>query len=141
MRIVSLAAAAILAVSSPVFAQEQQAGNEASRNAEETFKKLVEKCDNTEALILRARIRLLINRTTDEAKAEGTKLLTQGFEECAAGKTDEAIATLKKAYAILDKGATEKFGQDATAKVKKAEAEKPAEAEKTDAKKPWWKFW
>ena len=29
------------------FGQEQKAGNEASRNTEETFQKIIDQCDNT----------------------------------------------------------------------------------------------
>lgn len=146
MRFLLLAA---LAIATPVlslnaFAQEQQAGNAASTNADKTFQELVAKCDDTDVLMLRARIRLVIGRTTEKAAKEGGELLKTGMASCGQGKTDEARATLTKAYAIVNAGATQKFGQDATAKVKAAKQKKP-EATKasadTDAKKPWWKFW
>ena len=41
-----------------MLAQEQQADNAASANANETFRKWIEQCDNVDVLILRARIRL-----------------------------------------------------------------------------------
>lgn len=132
------------ALSTPANAQDQQAGNDASTNADKTFQALVAKCDDTDVLILRARIRLVISRTTESAAKEGGALLKTGMARCGEGKIDEAKTTLNKAYEIVNAGATEKFGQDASAKVKAAPDKKPAATQtsaKTETKKPWWKFW
>ena len=43
-------------------AQEQQAGNAASTDTEGTFQALVDACDDVDALMLRARIRLQLPR-------------------------------------------------------------------------------
>lgn len=137
-------AIASLAVTSLGRAQDQQAGNEASTNADKTFQELVAKCDDTDVLMLRARIRLVIGRTTEKAAKEGSELLKTGMARCGEGKIEEAKTTLSKGYEVVNVGATEKFGQDASAKVKAAAQKKPA-AIPTNAKpetpKPWWKFW
>lgn len=138
-----------LAIANPVLstvarAQEQQAGNAASTNADETFQDLVAKCNDTDVLMLRARIRLVLGRTTEKAAKEGGELLKTGMASCGHGKIDEAKATLNKAYAVVNAGATEKFGQDASAKVTAAPEKKPAATKasaKSETKKPWWKFW
>ncbi len=140
----TLAAVALAAASiaGPAHAQEQQAGNEASTNVEETFRQLIEKCDNTEALMLRARIRLQLGRTTDAARDEATKLMDEGLSKCGEGKMDEAMPTLQKSLDVAAAGVTEKFGTDATAET--GNQDNAAEAAKADAKqenKPWWKFW
>jgi len=139
--------ASAICLASAAVAQEQQAGNQASTNADETFKQLIAKCDNTDALVLRARIRLQLGRTTDNARDEAGKLMEQGLSQCGEGKLDEALATLKTSLDIAQAGVTEKFGQDGSAKVaaagKAAKAQDTAEAASTGdaAKKPWWKFW
>lgn len=63
----------------------------------------------------------------------------QALVEQASPKT-----TLDKAYEVVNAGTTEKFGQDASAKVKAASEKKPAATQtsaKTEIQKPWWKFW
>ena len=139
--------AASVTLTTTALAQEQQAGNDASARADETFKKLIEQCDNTDVLVLRARIRLALGRTTDAARDEASKMLDQGMATCGEGKIDEAKAQLKKAEEIAQAGVTEKFGQDASAETKptaaKAEDAKDSDAKSdvTAEKKPWWKFW
>lgn len=118
MRVMKSALAAALiagSFSAPVaFAQEQQAGNEASTNAEATFQQLIEKCDDIEALTLRARIRLQIPRATPETAAEAQKLLDEGLAQCGAGELQTAKATLEQALAVGQEGVTANFGQDAS---------------------------
>jgi hypothetical protein len=132
------------ALSSRALSQEQQAGNAASTNADKTFQELVAKCNDTDVLMLRARIRLVLGRTTEKAVKEGSALLRTGMTSCGEGKIEEAKATLTKAYAVVNAGATEKFGQDASAKVKAAPEKRPEATKasaKAETKKPWWKFW
>ncbi|MEL7204482.1 MAG: hypothetical protein AAGL19_09950, partial [Pseudomonadota bacterium] len=64
IRLLTVTSAAALAV--PAFSQEQQAGNAASTDTEATFQALIDKCDDTDALMLRARIRLQLPHTTDD---------------------------------------------------------------------------
>ena len=143
--LVAAAAAALMAL--PASAQEQQAGNAASTNAEDTFQQLIEKCDNTDVLVIRARIRLQLGRTTEAARQEAQGLLDQGLAECGEGKIDAATATLTNALSIAEAGATEKLGEDAsvtTAADAAAQAEEAAAAETAagqPAAKPWWQFW
>ncbi|MEM9027479.1 MAG: hypothetical protein AAGC70_03830 [Pseudomonadota bacterium] len=110
---------------SAALAQDQQAGNEASTNADETFKKLVEKCDNTDALMLRARIRLQLGRTTDTARDAASKLMDQGLSQCGDGKIDEAKTTLAEALKVAEAGVTEKLDQS-TSKVAQNTESQPA---------------
>ena len=70
MRLTIAVFTAALLVNSSAFAQTQQAGSEAATNAEETFKKLVAKCDDVDALVLRARVRLAMGRLDDQAAVE-----------------------------------------------------------------------
>ena len=144
---IAVTTAAAICFSTAALAQSQQAGNEASTNADETFKQLVEKCDDTDALVLRARIRLAMGRLDDTAAVELTKLTNEGLSLCGEGKLDEAKAALNKTLAAAEAKVTEKFGQDETAEVKAA---KPEATDNTDSgkvadteneKKPWWKFW
>ena len=140
--------AASLLVASPVFAQQQQAGNDASTNADETFKQLIAKCEDTDVLVLRARVRLAMGRLDDQAAiGELTKQTDQGLSLCGEGKIDEAKASLNKTLTAAEAKVTEKFGQDESATVKAAKAEEKKEpateagSEKKEEAKPWWKFW
>ncbi|MEO1458130.1 MAG: hypothetical protein AAFV49_11315 [Pseudomonadota bacterium] len=146
---------ALIAV--PALAQQQQAGNEASTNTEETFQALIEQCNDTEALMLRARIRLQLPRTTEEAAAEAQTMLDEGFAACGAGDLEGAKTKLAEALAVAEAGVTENFGTDASAGSEPAAAETGAEtqaepaaaeaataaesAEPEEAPKPWWQFW
>lgn len=105
----ALTAAPLMALS-----QQQQAGNDASTNTEETFQALIEQCDNVDALMLRARIRLQLPRTTEEAAAKAQKMLDEGFAQCGGGDLEGAKVTLAEALAIAEAGATENFGTDAS---------------------------
>lgn len=145
MRVTALVISAALA--GPVAAQEQEAGNEASRNAEETFQQLIAQCDDTDALVLRARIRLLLGRTTPEAAEEAEALMNQGLSECGEGDMETAMATLNQALDVADAGTDEVFSTEAeTAQAEPAAADAeptgadPVESE-TGEERPWWKFW
>ncbi len=164
MRLIVVVFTAALFASTAAFAQTQQAGSEAATNAEETFKKLVAKCDDVDALVLRARVRLAMGRLDDEAAvAELTKKTDAGLALCGEGKIDEAKASLTETLAAADAKVSEKFGQEGdTNEVKAAQADesgsdkgssagkKAASASSaassqakvaTEEKKPWWKFW
>ena len=104
----------LMVLTTPALAQQQQAGNEASTNTEETFQALIDQCDNIEALMLRARIRLQLPRTTEEAAEKAQKMLDDGFAQCGSGDLEGAKATLTEALAIAEAGATENFGTDAS---------------------------
>lgn len=139
MRMIAFAAAAAMSLAAPAMAQEQRAGNAASANADDTFEKLVAQCDDIDALVIRARIRLLLSRTTETAAAEAAQMMDQGLAQCGQGDVDMAKDTLRQAYEIADKGVTEKFGQDATGQVAAAPEKAPEKAPAEE--KPWWRFW
>lgn len=143
-RIATLTCAAVLA--GPSFAQEQQAGNAASTDTDATFQALVDACDDVDALMLRARIRLQIPRTTEEAGQTAQKMLDEAFATCGGGDLEGAKVQLAAALEIAEAGATETFGTDASAGAAEetAAAEPVAEADAAqteEAQKPWWKFW
>ena len=135
-----------LVFTTEVLAQEQQAGNDASTNAEATFQKLVDQCDDMDMLMLRARLRLEISQATEAAAKTASDMLTKGFAECAEGRIDAGKEILAEAYEIARAGVTDAYGQDATVKTSaKTEEEGPETEAKKDASgsasKPWWKFW
>ncbi|MBM7066125.1 hypothetical protein [Actibacterium sp. 188UL27-1] len=137
----ALIAAALILSASLAQAQEQQAGNAASRNAEETFQKLVDRCDNTDMLILRAKVRLQLSRTTEKAAATAQSLMEDGFGLCGSGDIDTAMAKLEEALVVSAAGSDEKFGTDTGANPVAAEAA-PEEQDSADASDtPWWKLW
>lgn len=133
-------------VTLPVLAQQQQAGNAASTDTEGTFQALVDACDDVDALMLRARIRLQIPRTTEDAATEAQNLLQQGFETCASGDKEAAKIQLQKALEVAEAGAAEKFSvaENETASSNNESAsnsvETTGEADNENAK-PWWRFW
>ena len=131
-----------LALTTEALAQEQQAGNDASTNAEATFQKLVEQCDDMDMLMLRARLRLEISRATEAAAKTASDMLTKGFVQCAEGQIDVGKETLSKAYEIARAGVTEAYGQDATLKTSSKVEEAGSETDPdASGSKPWWKFW
>ena len=154
MRTATVAFIAAICCSSAALAQNQQAGNEASTNADETFKKLIEQCNDTDTLVLRARVRLAMGRLEDQAAIKTLNgEVNKGLSLCGEGKLDDAKAALKKTLTNAEAKVTEKFGQDETPTVK-AQAddtkEKPKgsgdgksddKVAKGDESKPWWKFW
>ena len=143
MKLHILTIAAVL-LSSPVLAQQQQAGNAASTNTEETFQALMEKCDDIDTIMLRNRLRVQIPRITEEAAAKAQEMMDEGLATCGEGDIDGAKATLNEALEIAAQGATENFGTDGsetpTATETAAATEETSEAD-AEAAKPWWQFW
>ncbi len=135
--------------STSALAQTQQAGSEAATNADETFQKLIEKCDDTDALVLRARIRLAIGRLDDQAVIEDLANQTnKALSVCGEGNVDEAKAELKKTLDAADAEVAKKFDQDGTTPdVKPASSDSQSDNEDDSTGKdgeqqsPWWKFW
>lgn len=129
--------------------QAQQAGDAASTDTEGTFQALVDACDDVDALMLRARIRLQIPRTTKEAADKAEELLEQGFATCGSGDLAGAKAQLAEALAIAEAGAAEKFSAEDSAVQPVSNtgsdtaASKPEKmaVEPSTTDKPWWKFW
>ena len=129
-----------LALTASAVAQEQQAGNEASANAEETFKKLVEQCDDTDMLFLRAKIRLELGRIDEAAAGNSKQLLDQGMAKCGEGKLDEAKSSLEESYKIAKAAAAEKFETQVEV-TRSADKQPETDTANTAEDKPWWKFW
>jgi hypothetical protein len=128
----------------PAQAQEQQAGNAASTDTEGTFQALVDKCDDVDALMLRARIRLMIPRTTEASAVEAQKMLDKAFAVCGGGDLEKAKSMLNDALVLAEAGTTENFGTDAslTNEAPKAvEAASPTLSPESETEKPWWQFW
>jgi len=123
--------ACIVAV--PAFAQDQQADNAASQDTEGMFQTLVDQCDDVDASMLRARIRLQIPRTTEEAGPKRKKMLEDAFGTCGDGDLDGAKPMLIEALAIAESGTDEPFGTSGTAETEatatEAETSDPAAEE------------
>ncbi|MEO0341920.1 MAG: hypothetical protein AAF198_00640 [Pseudomonadota bacterium] len=144
MKLKAITIAAVLATSTAL-AQEQQAGNDASVNTEETFQALLEQCDVTDILVMRGKLRVQIPRITETAAAKASALMKQGLVQCGEGDEEGAIATMNQALEIAAQGATENFGTQGTVAATQATQEAAAEAEEAAAPdlgaKPWWQFW
>lgn len=140
LHILTLAA---FATATPVHAQEQQAGNSASANADDTFQALMEKCDDIDTIMLRNRLRVQIPRITEEAAASAQELMDQGMATCGEGDLDGAKAVLNEALEIAAQGASENFGTDSTETQEAEDASATEETAETEAEaaKPWWQFW
>ena len=123
-------------VASPMFAQQQQAGNAASTDTEGTFQALMEKCDDIDVIMLRNRLRVQIPRITEEAAAQAQEMMDTGMATCGEGDLDGAKETLESALEIAAQGASDNFGTDASADTTPAVEDGNAEAAK-----PWWQFW
>ena len=134
--------AAAIALPFAASAQEQQAGNAASTDTEATFQALIDKCDDVDALMLRARIRLQLPRTTEEAAATAQQMLDEAFATCGGGDLDAAKTQLTEALKIAEAGATEVFATEQAAEeaAESQAAAEPAAAEE-ETTKPWWKIW
>lgn len=125
---------------SPLAAQEQQAGNQASQDSDATFQALIDACDDVDALMLHARIRITLPHTTDAAGAKAQEMLDQGFATCGGGNLEGAKVILAEALEIAEAGAEENFAvEDAAAA--EAQAAEDAAAEAAESEKPWWQFW
>lgn len=134
----------LLLAAMTVAAQQQQAGNAASTDTEGTFQALIEACDDVDALMLRARIRLQLPRTTEEAAVEAERMLEQGFATCGSGDLETAKSQLTEALAIAEAGAAEKFATQITepsAQQVSMESSKETDDDAAKEKSPWWKFW
>ena len=131
----------------PVWALDATQG--AGSLSEDMFSKLVAKCDNTDALVMRSRIRLQTGRNSDEVAASATAKMVEGFEQCATGDVDGAIVTLRAALDIAEKGTDGFYGVDDAEVAKavegraelKAGSAKSQSADAGNATKPWWQFW
>ena len=131
---------AAVSLAGPTLAQDQQAGIAASTDTEGTFQALIDACDDVDALMLRARIRLQIPRTSEEAGAEAQTMLDEAFAQCGGGDIDGAKTKLEEALAVAEAGVDEVFATEAAASADTAAAEEtPAATEDQD--KPWWRFW
>ena len=114
-------------------------------NTEEIFQKLIDKCDDVNLLMLRARIRLELPRIDKSDAGTVEKMLFEGFEMCAQKKPEEAKVKLTEAYDIAKKAASERFGQTGTGGLetvkKEVETIKDKDISNGTKDKPWWKFW
>ncbi len=121
----------------------QAAGNLV--NTDEIFQKLVDKCDDVNLLMLRARIRLELPRIEKTEAETVQKMMIEGFEICSQKKPEEARVILTKAYEIAKKAASEKFGQTGTGGLetvkKDVENKKDKDTSNGAKDKPWWKLW
>ncbi|MEM6666847.1 MAG: hypothetical protein AAF638_10630 [Pseudomonadota bacterium] len=129
----------------PATAQEQQAGNDASTNTEATFQALIDACDDVDALMLRARIRLQIPRATEDAATRAQTMLDEAFATCGGGDLEGAKAQLAEALTIAEAGTAEMFAVSEAAASTEQDmaanaADEPAATDKA-ADKPWWQFW
>lgn len=130
---------ALLTLPSATLAQTQQAGIATDTDA--AFQALVDACDDTDALMLRARIRLQVPRATEATAAAAQKMMEEAFATCASGDVEAAKAQLADALKIAEDGANEVFAAAEAAEVETA-AEAAQDADATDdADSPWWKFW
>ena len=129
-----------LLIAMPATAQQQQAGP--ATDTEAAFQALVDACDDVDALMLRARIRLQLPRTTEVAAAAAEEMLREGFQTCADGDPEAGKARLTEALEIAEAGTSEVFaaGEDeAAAETQETAVEETAAEETPD--RPWWKFW
>ena len=129
-----------LLIAMPATAQQQQAGT--ATDTEAAFQALGDACDDVDALMLRARIRLQLPRTTEVAAAAAEEMLREGFQTCADGDPEAGKARLTEALEIAEAGTSEVFaaGEDeAAAETQETAVEETAAEETPD--RPWWKFW
>ncbi|MBX2884769.1 MAG: hypothetical protein KTR32_32740 [Granulosicoccus sp.] len=130
-----------------VSAQQQQAGNAASSDTEGTFQALIDACDDVDALMLRARIRLQLPRTTEDAAGKAESMLEQAFATCGGGDLEGAKAQLTEALSIAEAGVSEKFEMAETtvaaqeASVNQGNGRTDETDDASDGASPWWKFW
>ena len=129
-----------LLIAMPATAQQQQAGT--ATDTEAAFQALVDACDDVDALMLRARIRLQLPRTTEVAAAAAKEMLREGFQTCADGDPEAGKARLTEALEIAEAGTSEVFaaGEDEAAAETQETAVEETAAEETPGR-PWWKFW
>ena len=114
-------------------------------NTEEIFQKLIDKCDDVNLLMLRARIRLELPRIDKSDAEKVEKMMLEGFEICSKNNPEEAKVKLTEAYDIAKQAASERFGQTGTGGLetvkKEVETTKDKDPSNSTKDKPWWKFW
>ena len=114
-------------------------------NTEEIFQKLIDKCDDVNLLMLRARIRLELPRIDKSDAEKVEKMMLEGFEICSKNNPEEAKVKLTEAYDIAKKAASERFGQTGTGGLetvkKEVETIKDKDISNGTKDKSWWKFW
>ncbi len=120
-------------------AQEQQAGADGGKT-EEAFQALIAKCDNTDLLVKRGKVRLILGRIDEAAASEAQGKIDEGFAKCGEGDLDAAGKALDEAFEIADAAAANTFNADATAEAETVSQDE-AESATADTAKPWWKFW
>ena len=115
---------------------EQQAGNSASANAEDTFQQLIAQCDDIDVLLLRAKIRLEIGRQPPELAKTTTEAMNNGLAVCGEGRVEEAVTLLTAALDEAKEATTVQYGTDASVaeENKQRTAEMLAQTAKGDAK-------
>ncbi|MEM9278275.1 MAG: hypothetical protein AAGA76_06855 [Pseudomonadota bacterium] len=127
----------ILAFSiSPASAQTQQAGADGGKT-DEAFQALIAKCDNTDLLVKRGKVRLILGRIAVEEAAKAQSRIDEGFAKCGEGKLEEAAKAMDEAFAIADAASTAQFAAE---EEEAAAQEASAETDESNDK-PWWKFW
>ncbi len=137
IRIFALTLGVVFAV--PAMAQEQQAGTAVDTDA--AFQALIDACDDVDALMLRARIRLQIPRATEEAATTAQQMLDEAFATCGNGDLEAAKTQLAVALELAEAGATERLAAEAPAEPAASEAAPAPAAVAAEEKKPWWKIW
>jgi len=118
-------------------------------NADDTFRALTEKCDDTDALVLRARIRVAMPRATEAVQTKADEQIEQGFVKCGEGDLDEAKKILEETYEMVNASVNERFGEDDSAEVDNGgdgdgsatNVEADGDASDGEQTKPWWQFW
>ena len=114
-------------------------------NTEEIFQKLIDKCDDVNLLMLRARIRLELPRIDKSDAEKVEKMMLEGFEICSKNNPEEAKVKLTEAYDIAKQAASDRFGQTGTGGLetvkKEVETIKYKDPSNGTKDKPWWKFW
>ncbi len=129
---------------------DQGAGN----ITDEYINELLKSCNNSSAIMLRAKIRLQTERNSAEVSRLAKQKMTEGFEACSQGDEEKAISLLNEALSIAEGGTDEYYGVDDTDVAKAVEgkgklipgtvkdaAETASSEGADDQLKPWWKFW
>jgi len=125
----------ILVFCSSLNAQEMKAGNISGDEMSVLYEQLLSKCDNMDAIVLRGKIRVEIQRSTADAKEKANLLMKEGLEACARGDDFSAVNKLQEGYDIIKSGSLQKFGS------KNTESSQDANIKNVESKNPWYKFW
>ena len=116
-------------------AQEMRAGNINGDEMSVLYEDLFSKCNNMDAIVLRGKIRVEIQRSTAEAREKANLLMKEGLEACARGDDFSAVNKLQEGYDIIKSGTFQRFGSKST------EKEPDTEIKNVESKDPWYKFW